>query len=926
MSKTARTSSLIWLLLAFVAGVAVAQTPASPVTVRSSRPAVSVAPGSVVTMPFMIRNGSSDSVAIKQAITLPAGWTTVNSVAPSMLGAEAMELWLVSVAAPAGAPAGQYVIGAGLVAKGSTVSDTTVVTIEERYSLDVKASAAPTYVLAGDAYETTFIVRNGGNVTTRVKLKATSNRGSQPKLSATEIDLTAGATQPVKVVVSVPGAFTRSQQDLLEIIAIDAARDSVRAATSVETTIIAKGSASADYWTIPGDVSFRAATAGAGVSALVASGSGRLSENSNVAVDFNVQTKPDAQSAFGERDQYRFGLKSETMSLRAGDQSFGFSTLTSSGSQGTGGEFIGRRGAMVAGGYLQKSRWMANSGAEMAAMVGSADDQVTGGSLVLMQRNNSVGASRVLSGSARTSYRGASVDLEAAKSDSLGLGGAAGLVRVYGMAPTFAYDVGLQEASQSFAGAQRASSDQHLSLSGQKLGSATLAAMVAIHRTNPTVQSSGFGQRISTSSLTASFKNGSSVEYERFDRNDFAKASGIRGTQQSVRARGRLTMGVLDFQSTLQTGIVSQADSVAHDFVSLSGAIRARLGRDQHLSAFVDLTDGRTLGAGGIGVITGGTTAELKLGRLTALRLTTTMTAQRDRLASWVGQADFTVERNIRHAIVALRGRISESGSKTVPSQNAFYMEVRTPLKLPTSRLNVGGRARARVVDAETGTGVAGALVRMGEIAAVTDKNGIANFKGLEAGEYHAVIEGGVTAGQLVEGGNVNVTSGVAPAEFRLNVTRGARVRASLRRMERTSVGGPAPTPGTPNPSSLDSLVDVGAVQGAVLALITSRDTIWQSADDRGRVDFGSIVPGRYTVKVVAGDIPEFTAFDKKEVEILVAAGETRDIELRLLPQVRAVQFIGEETVLIAAPKASPTTRQSPNAAPRQKNNQKQKD
>jgi hypothetical protein len=804
------------------------------------------------------------------------------------------------------------------------VSDTTIVTIEERYSLDVKASAAPTYVLAGDAYETTFIVRNAGNVTTRVKLKATSNRGSQPKLSASEVDLTPGATQPVKVVVNVPAAFTRSQQDLLEIIAIDATRDSVRAATSVETTIIAKGSASADFWTIPGDVSFRAASAGAGVSALVASGSGRLSENSNVAVDFNVQTKPDAQSAFGERDQYRFGLKSQSMSLRAGDQSFGFSTLTSSGSQGTGGEFIGRRGALVAGGYMQKSRWMANSGTEMSAMVGSAEDQVTGGSLVLLQRNNGIGPSRVLAGTARTSYRGASVDLEAAKSDSANLGGAAGLLRVYGMAPTFSYDIGLQKATPSFAGAQRASSDQHVSLSGQKLGSATLAAMVAIHRTNPTSASNGFGQRIATSSLTASFKSGSSLEYERFDRNDFAKASGVRGSQQSVRARARVTAGVLDFQSSIQTGIVQQADSASHDFLSLSGAIRARLGRDQHVSAFVDLTDGRTLGAGGIGVITGGTTAEVKLDRLTALRLTTTMTAQRDRMAAWVGQADFTVERHIRHAIVALRGRISESGSKTVASQNAFYMEVRTPLKLPTSRLDVGGRARAHVVDAETGTGVAGALVRMGDIAAVTDKNGVAKFKGLEVGEYHAVLEGGVAAGQLVQGGNVNVSNG-APAEFKLNVTRGARVRASLRRMERTSVGGaPLPTPGTPNPSSIDSLADVGAVQGAVLALVTLRDTIWQSADDRGRVDFGSIAPGHYTVKVVAGDIPEFTAFDKKELEITVVAGETRDIEFRLLPQIRAVQFIGAETVLIAAPKASPTTRQSPNAAPRQNNNQKQ--
>ena len=57
-------------------------------------------------------------------------------------------------------------------------------------------------------------------------------------------------------------------------------------------------------------------------------------------IDFAAQSAPDAQSVFGERDQYRLALDMKTLSLRAGDQSFGFSALTSSGSLGTGGEVI----------------------------------------------------------------------------------------------------------------------------------------------------------------------------------------------------------------------------------------------------------------------------------------------------------------------------------------------------------------------------------------------------------------------------------------------------------------------------------------------------------------------------------------------------------------------------------------------------------
>ena len=913
MKKTARSVSLIWLLLAFLAGMAFGQTPASPVTVRSSRPeGASIAPGAVVTAPFMLRNASSDSIAVAQAITLPAGWTTVNSLVPSALAGDGMELWLVSVATPAGAAAGKYVIRAGMIANGATSSDSMIVTVDERYSLDVKASNPPTYVFAGDTYETTFIVRNTGNVTTRVKLKATSNRGSAPKLSANEVDLTAGATQPVKVFVTVPKEMQRSQQDLLEIVAIDAARDSVRAATSVETTIIAKGSEGADYWTVPGDVAIRAATPHSGVSTFVASGSGFLNEKGTVKIDFAAQTAPDAQSVFGERDQYRLSLDTKKMSLRAGDQSFGFSALTSSGSLGTGGEVIGKRGTLVGGGYMQKNRWLMNSGSEVAAMIGSSDDVKTGGSLVALQRSNAVGASRVVAGSARTVVAKTNVEFEAAKSDSVGQAGAAGVVRVHGTAPTFNYDLGLQRANNTFAGAQRASSDQHLSISGQKLGSAFISAMVAIHKTNQTPQSNGFGQRIATSSVTASFSNGSSLEAERFDRRDFGLMNaGVRGMQQSVRGRGRLTTGKFDFLTTIQTGVVSQDDSASHMFTSLSASVRASVGKEQFVSMFADLTDGQALGAGGIGTITSGTSAELKLGLLTAVRVTTSLSAQRDRLDEWVGQADFTIERHVRQSIVAFRGRVSESGLATAPSQNAFYMEVRTPLRLPTSRLNLGGRARARVVDMETGRGVEGALVRMGDVAAITDKKGVASFKGLEAGQYHAIVENGVGAGQIVEGGNVSVDS-TTRAEVELTVTRGARVQTRLRRMERPNQGGSGPNAGA------DSLTDVGPVQNAVLALISSKDTVWQSADDKGRVDFGAITPGHYTLKVVAGDVPEFTHFEKKAFELDLKAGETREIEFRLVPQIRALQFIGEEAVLIAKPR----TKASPNAAPRQQKQQ----
>jgi hypothetical protein len=276
-------------------------------------------------------------------------------------------------------------------------------------------------------------------------------------------------------------------------------------------------------------------------------------------------------------------------------------------------------------------------------------------------------------------------------------------------------------------------------------------------------------------------------------------------------------------------------------------------------------------------------------------------------MSDWVGQADVSVEHQVRQSIVALRGRVGLSGVKTVATTNAFYLEVRTPLHLPTRRLVVGGRARAQVIDAETGKGLAGAVVRMGDYAAITDKNGDATFSGIRAGKYNALVEGGITAGQLVSGGSaISVVESRTPTAFTLSVARGAHVSAIIHRYEAVSLSGGA------GPRVTDSLVDVGAVSQTLISLASAHDTLYQTSDDRGRIDFGSIAPGHYVMSVVSGDLPEFTAFERRHIDVDVTSGEEREIELRVLPQQRAVQFIGNETVLVAAPAKPPVVKPRP--------------
>ena len=917
MNTTPRSFALASLVLALVAGANDARSQGSTVTVRSSRTEIgSVAPGGVFTAPFAIVNHTNDSIQISPVITLPTGWTTVNSAAPAAIAPNAMELWLVSVSAPPAAPAGTYVLRAGIRAGSVTVVDSAVIAIAERRELDVRSVNAPSFVLSGESYDAHFVVRNRGNVPVRVSLRATSNHGKAPTLSATQINIAGGASSTVTATVAIAAGVTRSVQDVLEILAVDMNADTVRAETSVETTIIPNGNVGPEFWTIPGQLSFRAAATGAGVSPFIASGTGRISETSDVSVDFSIHAATGVSSMFGEREEYRLGLKNTRGGVRLGDDSYGFSLLTSTGGQGTGAEVRGQSDNIVGGAYVQRNRWTPNAATEAAAMIGTSATRKTSASLVMLERGKSGMASRVMAGTAQTTIMSSHLELETAASDSQHVGGGAGIVRVYGDAPTFTYDIGGQRASNDFAGAQRASSDEHLTLSGQKVGAVMVSAMTSIHTMNPTAQSAGFGQRIATSMLTANFTNGVAVEFERFDRADRGTMSAIRGNQQSLRVRGQYALGRVDLSGDLQRGVVAQADSAStRGFTTLNASARVMVAKDQYVSMFTDVTDGRGLGAGGVGTLTAGGNTDLRLARATSLRMTGSVTAQRDNLAAWVGQGDVAVEQTVRQSIVALRARISQSGSPAIASTNALYFEVRTPLHLPTSRLNLGGRARAQVVDAATGRGVAGALVRLGEQAAITDKSGAAYFKGLALGEYHAVVDGGIAAGQLVSGGDqINVTStNRSPVAFTMSIARGAHVAARLRRFEKNVNAAP---------NGVDSLTDVGAIGQAVVALISARDTMWQSSDDRGRIDFGSVAPGHYKVAVVAGDVPEFMAYEKKEIDVDVIAGEQREVELRLLPVSRPVEFVGSETVLVAAPvtassTAPATTKPQPQPQPR---------
>ena len=188
------------------------------------------------------------------------------------------------------------------------------------------------------------------------------------------------------------------------------------------------------------------------------------------------------------------------------------------------------------------------------------------------------------------------------------------------------------------------------------------------------------------------------------------------------------------------------------------------------------------------------------------------------------------------------------------------------PLRLPISRLRTPGRVRGRVVDAVTGTGVPGALVRLGPQVAITDRDGEVGFGGVPVGEHRLSMsqETSFADAVFVDDPTVRVDSTQpAPTTFRLAIARGARVNIAARRYtaQRTGIAG------TP-----DSLVDAGPLANATLVLTGGRDTLYRTTTEKGTATFTDVPPG-HSVIAITGDAPAFHRFEPHRATRRLEAG-----------------------------------------------------
>ena len=477
-------------------------------------------------------------------------------------------------------------------------------------------------------------------------------------------------------------------------------------------------------------------------------------------------------------------------------------------------------------------------------------------------------------------------------------------MRLSGVTRLGSFDAGHIFADTGFSGSQRGGEHNYVTAHSQPVGAVTFGVNGSKHRTDLS-RTTGvpYEELFRTAAVSATLFQKVTIEGGNVGRETIVSGAREAGEQWSVRGRADhdFMFGSLMLEVERGRGETSAASRWYSD-VSVGARRPFRWG---HASMYTQRYTGGGITKGAAGATTLGGDAAVRVGKSTHATVIAYSTRQDIPNAQWHSQVDALLSRGIRTgAIVTLRARLMGGGTRALSEQSVVYLEYGMPLRLPIAPLRTPGRVTGRVIDAASGRGVAGALVRLGPQVAITDRNGEVSFGGVPGGQHRLSMSQETSFANAVFVGDPTLvvdSARVSPTTFSLAIARSARVDVDVRRFAATRTTG----------AGSDSLREAGAVSNATLVLAGERDTLYRSSDEDGRAVFTDIPPGKWSL-LIRGDMPAFTRFDPDRVELSLDPGEQEKVAFRLVPRRREIQVIGDGQELRATNSDSKATTAAP--------------
>ncbi|HEX6938884.1 MAG TPA: LysM peptidoglycan-binding domain-containing protein [Longimicrobiales bacterium] len=877
---------------------------------------VEARPGELINVAFRLTNLTGRALRVWSHAELPPDWIWVSGRGGGRLAPGGGMVHVVAMQIPDTAAAGRYKILYDVVAgwpTGPQSRDTVVVAVAAVREIKVSLLDAPRYVRAGAPYEVRYLVENRGNVRTRVALEAMGARPGAARLDSATITLEPGEIRevPVRVEAGAAARLPARQAVTLRARAADAAPPvaakaagapagvaRVVAATGVVEVLAANGRSGPEPFRFPLRLGIRGGLPRGSVPPLELSGRGPLDHDGNLRLDVLLRGPgTDRASPFGERDEYRIELTGRRFALSLGDRRYDAQLRTLPGRYGFGAGGRLSVGGLELGGFAVRDRRYDAGPGQQAAYVGYR----IGGSGVRLHFGEETGgvtpgrafaAQGVLAPlrgvSLAAEYGIADVDGGSARPDARAL-------ELRAARPQFVLGARHMRVDAGYPGQFSGAAEDFASLSVTPWKELRLGAW--LNRSDRTFWP-GTEQRVHTDAVDLGWGRYATLMLRSIHRFGAFSARPYDGRERSARLHLGVDVSWLRLRPEVELGVTEdlltgeESDLVRYALrasTSLTGGTYA---------AWVDRFRGRSVYlATDRAWVSVGAQAMIRLGESSRLRLAFS-SRRDDATGRWSPTVfDIGIEQGLPfgHGIVS-RARSIDWGGSPVGRRTDALVEYFVPLAIPLPN-GRAGRVTGRVYDAETGAGLAGVPVRLGDRAVLTDAQGRIEFRGVEPGTHILTLDrptrdiGRVALVDLPM--TLEVSAGAA-TDVEIGLVRGARLTGAVRRFAFEEVL---------RQDEVPELVEAGGVGNVLVELSRDGEVHRRLTDARGRFDFGLLRPGRWTLKIHAPQLPANHEIEAPQT-IELEAGGAREVAVRVVPRRRPVRIIDRAEVTAEPPAA----------------------
>lgn len=860
-------------------------------------------PGGIVTVSMRVSNRSTTAVRLESSVILPPGWRSLRKETPYELAPGASDIRLISFAVPAETPADQYEIRYTVTdqAAPTTAAEASVtVVITAVRQLELRLLDLPRYIIAGDRYSGTFVITNRGNVRSKIRLVAKSGANFVVRLDSSVVELRPNEAREIRALVQTDPEAIQKVQDVLEIHAIREGESAIAARASGAVEVVPRVSGLEDaYVRFPLQLRVRAAgeqtTRGVQVEF---TGSGALGEGRQDRFDLLVRT-PDIQprSILGQRDEYRISYLSDQYEIYVGDRNYSLSPLTEYNRYAFGGGGKATLGRFTLGGFYNETRFLRPRQKEYAGFLSYRPVEGSEVALNYLGKPDLTKSDIVTVRTLLRPIRSSEVDFEYGRASAGSIIDKAYAARVAGREPWIAYEARYVRAGPRYTGYFKDLEFKTLSLNVMPWRNFRIEGYFRDEKRNLERDTSLFlAPRERYYQVGAGYSDLLAVYYRFSHQDDLLPKPKYRRDEEMVQVRMGHTFpsfGLIanaDFGTTRDTvagkDYPFQRYTVFSSFRPTDGSsigMSVEYSKDQNI--FTDEVQKR---------LSGSLSAWLMLGRQTQL----IMTAYGSRVPDSTKQSYYLLDLTLEHTFsfghrLALRGRQSEFTPTTDGKDLAYALEYSIPLGVPLSRMRTIGQLRGRVVDVETGRGLANVLIYATGFTAITDRDGEFSFPSLKPDKYYIQMD-------MASIGLNRVPSQPMPRE--VTIQGGEEARLDLGVVRGAVISGTVLIYGTRDTVEVDSArtitVEIGGHPNVILELSNSLESHRRLSDNRGRFTFSGVRPGRWVLQVLEGNLPANHYIERESFEVELMPGGTQQALFKILPRKRRIQIVQEGGVL----------------------------